>query len=184
MSGLPELLLAAHGGDQSAVDKIVELTYQELRDLARSRLRRSGNITTLDTTSLVHECYLRISKLERINTQTLPHFYAYAARVMRSIVVDIARQRSADKRNAGGIRVTLNTDLANAGCQDAEDIIRVHEALEELAAVDERLVRIVEMRYFAGLTEAQIAESLGINDRTVRRDWKKARMLLLVALQK
>jgi RNA polymerase sigma factor (TIGR02999 family) len=183
MDGLNELLLAANQGDQVAVGKILEMTYAELRGLAHSRLSRNSRITVLDTTSLVHECYLRLAKLEKLNAQTPAHFYAYAARVMRSIVVDMARQHSADKRNGGALRVTLNTDLVDAAHADEEDILRIHDALEELAAIDPRLIQVVEMRFFAGLTEEQIAQCLGVNHRTVRRDWQKARMLLHVALR-
>jgi RNA polymerase sigma factor (TIGR02999 family) len=183
MDGLSKLLLAANQGDQGAVSKILEITYEQLRGLAHSRLSRGGRITELDTTSLVHECYLRLTNLEQLNAQTPAHFYAYAARVMRSIIVDLARQHSANKRHAGEFRVTLNTDVVNAAGPDEEDIIRINDALEELAAVEPRLVQVIEMRFFAGLTELQIAQCLGVAHRTVRRDWQKARMLLHVALK-
>jgi RNA polymerase sigma factor (TIGR02999 family) len=183
MDGLNELLLAANQGDQAAVGKILEMTYAELRGLAHSRLSRNSKITVLDTTSLVHECYLRLAKLEQLNAQTPAHFYAYAARVMRSIVVDMARQHSTEKRQGGVLRVTLNTDVVDGVHPDEEDILRIHDALEELGAIDPRLIQVVEMRFFAGLTEVQIAQCLGVHLRTVRRDWQKARMLLHVALQ-
>jgi len=183
MGEFDALLVAARQGDRESVDKLLALTYDELRELAHARLRRSGKITVLDTTALVHECYLRISALEKLDTDSQAHFFGYAAHVMRSIVVDIVRKRSAERRQGNGPDVTLNTEVPDPACSAEADIVRVHEALEELSLIDERLVRVVEMRYFAGLTEAQIAQSLGVTERTVRRDWQKARLLLHVALR-
>ena len=108
---------------------------------------------------------------------------AYAARVMRSVVVDFARQGSARRRGGQDVHIALETDAANLPAGEAE-IIRVHEALEELATFSERLVRVVEMRYFGGMSEAEIAEALGLTERTVRRDWEKARILLASALKR
>lgn len=183
MSQLDELLLAARQGDRSSVDKLLALTYDDLHELARSRLRRSAKITVLDTTALVHECYLRLSRLQKLDAESQSHFFGYAAHVMRSIVVDLVRKRAADRRQGSGQEVTLNTDVADPAQSEQADILRVHEALEELALIDARLVQVVEMRYFVGLTEAQIALALGVTERTVRRDWQKARLLLHVALR-
>jgi RNA polymerase sigma factor (TIGR02999 family) len=164
-------------------DELFRLMYQDLRRLASSRLRRSENITMLDTTALVHESYLRFQHQTGLDGLSQGQFLAYAARVMRFVVIDFVRQRHAERRGGDHLHVTLNTDLAESIAVKDDDVIRIHEAIEELARVDDRLARIVEMRCFAGLDELAIAEALGITDRTVRRDWQKARLLLKAVLQ-
>jgi RNA polymerase sigma factor (TIGR02999 family) len=183
MSDLTSLLEAARLGDGAALDQLCSVMYRELRGLAHSRLRRSQKITLLDTTSLVHESYLRLSKLGRLNVTDRSHFLAYAARVMRSIVVDFVRQRRAEQRGGEELHITLNTDIAESVHIDADQVIRINDALEDLGRLNVRLVKVVEMRYFAGMTEPEIAECLNVTERTVRRDWEKARMLLQLALQ-
>ncbi|MBQ0931429.1 sigma-70 family RNA polymerase sigma factor [Ideonella sp. 4Y16] len=157
--------------------------YQDLRRLARARLRRSEGVTLLDTTSLVHESWLR---LRRLDAADLPggegQFLAYASRVMRLVVIDFVRQRRAERRGGDQLHVTLSTEVADAVAVSDEQVLGIHEALEALAQVDPRLVRIVEMRCFGGLDEQTIAQSLGVTDRTVRRDWQKARLLLKAQL--
>ena len=155
--------------------------YEDLRRLAHARLKRNEPITLLDTTSLVHETFLRVLKSSRIELSERPRFLAYAARVMRSIIVDFIRQRHAERRG-GGVRVPLES-AADSVPSAEDEVLRVNEALDELAKVDERLVKIVEMRYFGGFTEEDIALALGVNERTVRRDWQKARLVLSLALQ-
>ena len=137
----------------------------------------------LDTTSLVHESYVRFVKAGRGAELNQSQFLAYASHAMRSVIVDLVRRRRAERRGGGEIHIEL--DRADAGQPDPgeDDILRVNEALDELAKVDSRLTQVVEMRYFAGLEEREIAAALAITERTVRRDWKKARMLLSVALQ-
>ena len=158
------------------------LLYQDLRRLAHARLQRNEPITLLDTTSLVHETFLRVLKSGRVEVSERPRFLAYAAQVMRSVIVDFVRQRHAERRGGNDPHVSL--DSAAETVASAEDeVLRVSEALDELAKVDERLVKIVEMRYFGGFTEEDIALALGVNERTVRRDWQKARLLLSLALQ-
>jgi RNA polymerase sigma factor (TIGR02999 family) len=152
-------------------------TYRQLRVLARSRLRHGGRETLLDTTALVHEAYLRIAGVE-MGSDEQRSFLAYASRTMRSVIVDFARKRQAECRGGDACIVTLTGALAERQPAAADAIVRVHEALEELAHVDVRLAQVVEMRYFAGLVEAQIAQALGVSERTVRRDWEKARLLL------
>jgi RNA polymerase sigma factor (TIGR02999 family) len=171
------------GAGDPALAQIFELTYRELRDLAHRRLRRASPITVLDTTALVHECYLRLVRLGRLHARDHSHFLAYAARVMRSIVVDTIRSRLAQRRGGGDLHVTLGTDIADGAAANEQQVLRVDEALQELARLDERLVKVVEMRYFAGLTPEEIATTLGVTSRTVRRDWEKARLLLFAALQ-
>ncbi len=183
MGELTQLLQALRDGDGGAVDQVFALTYRELHDLAHKRIKRSSPVTVLDTTSLVHECYLRLVRLGQLHTKDRAHFLAYSARVMRSIVVDLMRQRLAQRRGGHELRVTLATDVPDAASYDEHQVLRVNEALEELAQFDARLVEVVEMKYFAGLSVPEIAEALGVNARTVTRDWEKARMLLFNALQ-
>ncbi|HSI51976.1 MAG TPA: ECF-type sigma factor [Ideonella sp.] len=165
-------------------DALFQQLYQDLRRLARARLRRSEDITLLDTTALVHESYLRMQQQEDAALAELPpgQFLAYASRSMRFVVIDFVRQRHAERRGGGQFQVTLNTEIGDSLAVDDTEVLRIHEALEELAQVDERLARIVDMRCFGGLDEATIAEALGITDRTVRRDWQKARLMLKAAL--
>jgi RNA polymerase sigma factor (TIGR02999 family) len=183
MGDLTTLLDAARLGDDAALDQLCSVMYRELRELAHARLKRSEQITLLDTTSLVHEAYLRLTKVGRLDVSGRAHFLAYAARVMRSIIVDFVRQRRADRRGGEQLHVTLNTDIAESAHAEIDQVIRVNDALLDLEQVDGRLVRVVEMRYFAGMSEQEIAECLGVTERTVRRDWEKARALLSAALQ-
>jgi RNA polymerase sigma factor (TIGR02999 family) len=169
-------------GGSGATPDLFALLYQDLRRLAHARLQRNEPITLLDTTSLVHETFLRVLKSGRVEVSERPRFLAYAAQVMRSVIVDFVRQRHAERRGGNDPHVSL--DSAAETVASAEDeVLRVSEALDELAKVDERLVKIVEMRYFGGFTEEDIALALGVNERTVRRDWQKARLLLSLALQ-
>ncbi len=169
-------------GGNEAAQELFSLLYNDLRRLAHARLQRNEPITLLDTTSLVHETFLRVLKSGRVEVSERPRFLAYAAQVMRSVIVDFVRQRHAERRGGNDPRVPL--DAAADVVPSAEDeVLRVSEALDELAKVDGRLVKIVEMRYFGGFTEEDIALALGVNERTVRRDWQKARLLLSLALQ-
>jgi len=183
MEDLAALLQAMREGEDGAVDQVFALTYRELRELAHQRIRRGTPVTVLDTTSLVHECYLRLVRLGQIQVRDRAHFLAYAARVMRSIVVDMVRERLAQRRGGDELHVTLGTDVPDASSMSEQQVIRVDEALEALAQLDERLVKVVEMKYFAGLTMDEIADALGVTPRTISRDWEKARLLLFAALQ-
>jgi RNA polymerase sigma factor (TIGR02999 family) len=158
------------------------LLYRDLKRLAHARLQRNEPITLLDTTSLVHETYLRVLKSGRLGVAERPRFLAYAAQVMRSVIVDFVRQRHAERRGGDDPRLPLDA-AAEAVASQEEEVLRVSEALDELAKVDERLAKLVEMRYFGGFTEEHIALALGVHVRTVRRDWQKARLLLALALQ-
>src|SRR5215831_18405542 len=178
MGELTELLAAARSGRAAVVDRIVAMTYRELHGIAHQRLRYAPRVTMLDTTALVHECYLRLVKLGELNTADRAHFLAYAARVMRSIIVDIAREQLTARRGGDAKHVTLVTDVS-ADSPDGElEVVRVNDALEEIGQLDGRLVQVVEMKYFAGMTHEEIALALDVNERTVRRDWEKARVLL------
>lgn len=155
--------------------------YRELRTLARARLRNGGRGTLLDTTALVHETYLRMAGAAMASAEKRSYF-VYASRTMRSVIVDFVRKRQAERRGGDALIVTLTGTAPERQPAAADDILRVHEALEELAGIDTRLAQVVEMRYFAGLAETEIALALGTSERTVRRDWEKARMLLSKAL--
>jgi RNA polymerase sigma factor (TIGR02999 family) len=170
-------------GDANPMDQLFASTYQELRKLARVRLRGGGRNTVLDTTSLVHESYLRLAAAGRLRVEDRTHFLRYAGCVMRSVIVDFVRQRQSGRRGGAAERITLTT-RAGAGVKAGErQILRVHDAISELERHDARMAQVVEMRYFGGLTETEIAQALEVTDRTVRRDWEKARLWLSNALK-
>jgi RNA polymerase sigma factor (TIGR02999 family) len=164
-------------GARSTLAECLPVFYDEMRRLARSRLA-GGHYTLLDTTGLVHESFLRLQRVKNIDVNDTQHFLAYAASTMRSVVVDYVRQRSAERRGGAAVHEPLDTQHAHLPGASDEEILEVNDALEALAAVDERLVRVVEMRYFGGMTDAEIGQALGVTDRTVRRDWDRARLLL------
>lgn len=184
MGQVTSLLSAIGQGERDALGELYALLYPELHRLAHARVRRSGDMTLLDTTSLVHESYLRFEKSGALVIGDRAQFMAYAAQVMRSVVVDVVRRRQSERR--GGDLIHVEFDEANvASPPDPRDseVLRVHESLEELAAIDARLVKVVEMRYFSGMTEIEIAEVLGLTVRTVARDWEKARLFLHACLR-
>lgn len=165
------------------VEQAFGQAYPELRRLARARLRSGGRNTVLDTTALVHETYLKLSRTAGISFPDRPRFLMYAGRAMRSIIVDMVRQRRTERAGGDVAMLTLTGDLVDALPAQETHILRVHEALEEMAQVDERMARVVEMRYFGGMTDLEIGEALGVTDRTVRRDWEQARLFLADALR-
>ena len=165
------------------VEQAFGAAYQELRRLARARLRGGGRNTVLDTTALVHETYLKLSRNAGISFPDRPRFLVYAGRAMRSIIVDMVRQRRSERAGGNVALLTLTGDLVDALPAEEAHILRVHEALQEMAQVDERMARVVEMRYFGGMTDLEIGEALGVTDRTVRRDWEQARLFLAEALR-
>ena len=181
---LTDFLRRAQDGDEAAMRVVFDATYPELRAQARARLRRGPRNTLLDTTSLVHEAFLRFANSGRLQLSDRQHFLRYSSHVMRSVIVDFVRETLADRRGGGAEHVTLNSEIHDGALSNEAEILAVHEALQELAKVDARLVQVVEMRYFAGMTEPEIAAAMGINERTVRRHWQKARLLLADALKK
>ena len=182
MSELTQLLADARAGDAKAASRAFSLLYQDLKRLARARLRQHQSMTLLDTTSLVHEVYLKLAQKDGLPVADRHHFFAYAAQVMRSVIVDLARARHAERRGGHAEHVELSTDLAASTPAPESEVLRVHEALENLAQADEALARVVEMRYFGGMSEVEVAAALGSSERTVRRQWQKARLLLSLEL--
>jgi RNA polymerase sigma factor (TIGR02999 family) len=175
-------LLHAHGrGESGAFDRVVPLLYQDLRRAARLQLRRLRVGDTLDTTGLVHEAYLRLVDQTRATFHDRGHFLAASAMAMRHILIDHARSRQRDKRGGGRAPDTLDDQTPGIHA-DADRLLDIDRALERLAAVDPRLVRIVECRFFAGLSEEETAQAVGVSLRTAQRDWLKARALLRQAL--
>jgi len=161
----------------------IEALYDDLRRLARSELRRHQTITFLDATSLVHESYLRLVGNGQLRHDQRGEFMAYMARVMRSVIVDFVRAKAADKRGGQQAHVPLDTELSELLPAADAEVLHVHEALKVLAAADPRMGDIVEMHYFGGMTEPEIDAVLKVSERTVRREWEKARLLLAVALK-
>jgi RNA polymerase sigma factor (TIGR02999 family) len=184
MSDATTLIQRLRENDRGAVDELFKIFYADLRRLARARLAASGRHTLLDTSFLVHEAYLRFQRVGQLEINDRQHFLAYASTALRSVVVDFVRRRAADQRGGDVAHVTLNTEVAQSLGVPDEEVLDVHEALDKLAEIDARLVQVVEMRYFAGLTELEIAEALGVSDRTVRRDWERARLMLAEILKK
>jgi RNA polymerase sigma factor (TIGR02999 family) len=178
---LSTLLTASRRGDSAAFSQAFEAAYAELRRLARRQLRRLRPGQTLTTTSLVHEAFVKLVQ-GRVETQDRAHFFALAARAMRQILVDYARQRSSLKRGGDRTPVIFDGD-AIAVETVAEEMVGIDRALARLEVLDERLARIVEWRFFGGMTEDEVAEALGVTARTVRRDWQKARAFLYRELQ-
>ena len=182
-SDITALLAAARAGDEAAAGAAFSALYQDLRRLARSRLRQHQTLTLLDTTSLVHESYLKLLGVGAAVAEDRRHFFAYAAHVMRSVIVDFARARQAERRGGAAEHVALDTGVSADLLAPETDVLRVHEALEAVSQADPRAAQVVEMRYFGGLSEAEIADALNLSERTVRRAWEKARLLLMAALE-
>ena len=179
------LLDAARDGDRGALDRVLSTLYQELHGMARRQLAGQQHGHTLDATALVHEAYLKLVGRGSGSAQfdDRAHFFAYAASAMRSVIVDYARQRLAQKRGGDLHRVTELPENLEGGLSLDEDMLGLDTALNRLTGVDPRLTQVVELRYFAGLSELEIAALLQRSERSVRRDWQKARMFLLASLQ-
>jgi len=177
------LIQRAHDGDEAARERLFAVAYEDLRSQARRQLRDGGRNTLLNTTVLLHESFLRFQRAGKLAGAERGHFFAYAARVMRSVIVDFARQRQAERRGGDAVHVSLDARLAEDLRAGEDEVIQINDAIEALQSEDPRLVQVVEMRYFAGMTEQEIAAVLGVTDRTVRRDWEKARLLLAAMLR-
>jgi RNA polymerase sigma-70 factor, ECF subfamily len=172
------LLLAWSGGDQAAFDQLMPLVHDELRRVARRQMGRERRNHTLQATALVSEAYLRLINVKRVRWQNRAHFYAMSGRVMRQILVDSARARGYQKRGGGARRVTFNEALV-VSKEPAQDLVALDDALQALAAIDPRKSRVVEMRFFGGLSVEETAEALHVSSDTVRRDWRLSKVWLL-----
>ncbi|MGY0557443.1 ECF-type sigma factor [Lysobacter sp. A421] len=176
------MLDAARGGDRAALDQVLATLYHQLHAMARRQLAGQRG-QTLDATALVHEAYLKLSSKREATFDDRSHFFAYAASAMRSVVVDYARQRLAKKRGGDLHRVTDLPEDLEGGLRLDDEMLALDIALTRLAAVDARLAKVVELRYFAGLSELEIATLLERSERSIRRDWQKARLFLLASLR-
>lgn len=183
MTQLTVLIARIQAGDRTARDALFAAAYDELHRLARARLRDGGRNTVLDTTSLVHESYLRFVRTGELHAEDRRAFFAYASQVMRSVIINSARDRIAQKRGGDWRPLQLSTELAANIAEGEEGILKVHEALEVLEKADPRLAQVAQMRYFGGYSEQEIAETLDVTERTVQRDWEKARLILAAALR-
>jgi len=173
-----DLLLAWGAGDRAALDTLLPIVYGELRRQAARALRREGGAHSLQATALVHEAYFRLVEQDRVQWQNRAQFFGVAAQILRRILIDHARARRAAKRGGGAVRLTLeelNTPHEGDRVGDALDILALHDALERLGKLDPAQVRLVELRYFAGLTIEETAAALGLSPATVKREWAVAR---------
>jgi RNA polymerase sigma factor (TIGR02999 family) len=177
-----QLLMAWREGDAGAFDKLMPMVYDELRRLAHRYMRRVPAGQTLQTTALVHEAYLRLAGHGEVDWQSRVHFFAVCAQVMRGLLVDRARSRYAIKRGGGLQQVELN-DAALQGPSQDEQLLILDDALERLSAIDPRKTRIVEMRYFGGMSVEETAQALNLSPITIKREWSKARAWLYREMQ-
>jgi RNA polymerase sigma factor (TIGR02999 family) len=174
-------LIEWRNGNQAAIEKILPVVYEELRRTARRNLRRENSDISIQTIELINEAYLKLVDQRESDWQNRAHFFAVAARVMRNVLVDRARARQFAKRGGGARKVSTDEILIASPERDV-NVIDLHEALTTLSELDERKSRIVELRYFAGLSVEETAEVLGISGITVKREWLKAKAWLYQAL--
>jgi RNA polymerase sigma factor (TIGR02999 family) len=178
-----QLLRAWSEGDESALDRLLPLVEGELRRLARGYMARERGAHTLQPTALVNEAYLRLIDARQVQWQDRAHFIGLAARLMRRVLVDHARSRGYQKRGAGAARVTLTEGLAAAPEQPAVDLVALDRALERLAHDDPRKAKVIELRFFGGLTVEETAEVLHLSEDTIKRDWRIGKLWLLRSLE-
>jgi len=169
-------------GDQGALDKLIPLIYDKLHSLAHAQMAREKSGHILQTTALVNEAYLRLVQINRLDWKDRAHFFAMSATVMRRILVEFARARGSQKRGAESLEADFDGVLAFSPCRDA-DLIALDDALEKLAVVDPRAARVVDMRYFGGLSVQETAEVLKVSENTAKRDWTTAKLWLLRELK-
>lgn len=181
MSDVTEALrrIEAPGHD---LEQAFSACYPELKKIARARLRGSGLQGEMQTTALVHDSYLRLAGRKDLAFPDRIQFFAYASRVLRSIVIDLVREQRAQRRGGDADIVTLDTAIGE-GLAPTTDLEQVNTALEDLSRIDPGLARLVEMRFFGGMSEDEVAEALGVSKRTVSREWQKARALLLTLFE-
>ncbi|MEO1527400.1 MAG: sigma-70 family RNA polymerase sigma factor [Planctomycetota bacterium] len=174
-----EILLAMGDNDPGAAERLMPRVYEELKRIAEGAMRRERKDHTLQPTALVNEAFLRLVDATRIEWQGRAHFFAVAAKMMRRILVSHARGRSAQKRGGDGNRIPIHNEMAVVHSTTDVDVLELDALLDQLAELNERHARVIELRFFAGLTIEEVAESLGISDWTVKNDWRVARAWLL-----
>ena len=172
------ILQSLRHGDEAGLERILPIVYGELQNIARRQMAKEKAGHTLQPTALVHEAYLRLVNASAVPWENRAHFFAVAARAMRQVLVDHARRRDAHKRGGDQQRVSLSEDMAAEWAQSDFDLLDLHEALEKLSVVDAQLGRLVELRFFGGLTLDETAAVLGISRRKVAKDWSFARVWL------
>jgi RNA polymerase sigma factor (TIGR02999 family) len=172
-----QLLMAWNDGDQSALERLIPLVHAELHRIARRYMRNERAGHTLQTSALINEAYLRLIDAQQVHWQNRAHFFGIAAQLMRRVLVDFARSRGYKKRGGGALQVSLDETMVITK-ERGEDLVALDEALSALSELDERKGRVVEMRFFGGLSEKEIAEALAVSQETVRRDWRLAKSWL------
>lgn len=180
-STITHLLRDYADGDRAALDRLMPLLYADLKRLAQRQLRGERHRITLDTDALVHEAYFKLVDADKARPVDRSHFLGLCGRAMRQVMVDRARRRGAARRGGNARPVTLDEALIG-GATQIDEVLAIDRALEQLGRHDPRLVRVVECRFFAGLTDDETAVALGVTARTVQRDWRRARAWLLLAL--
>jgi RNA polymerase sigma-70 factor, ECF subfamily len=181
-SEITELLLCWSNGDRAALERLIPLVERELHRLAHHYMRREHEGHTLQTTALINETFLRLVDQNRVKWQNRAHFYAIAAQIMRRVLLNYARDRKRNKRGGGAYKVSLS-DVELMCEEDSADLLALNEALERLAAIDERKSRVVELKYFGGLSVKETAEVLNVSPVTIARDWDMAKAWLARELQ-
>ncbi len=174
---ISSLIISTESGDRSAADTLFASLYSELHRLAKSQLARNGPSVTLSATTLLHEAYLNIAGREAAKFPDEGRFMAYAAKVMRGLIIDYARSRQALKRG-GGFEITTLGDAVADSVADESELVRISTALDSLASVDASLAEVVDLKFFCGFSFAEIAAMRGVSERTVQRRWEKARIYL------
>jgi RNA polymerase sigma factor (TIGR02999 family) len=179
---ITQALAELSAGEEDGLKRLYEVSYPELKRLAHSRLYAANMGAAMSTQSLLHESFMHLAKQNELHLPDRKRFFAYASKVMHHIILDSIREANAQRRGSGEAPVTLSTDLAGV-CEDANDTEAVSNAMKDLERIDPALARLVEMKFFGGLTELEIAQALGVSERTVRREWDKARAALVVLLE-
>lgn len=178
-----QLLMEWRNGDRQALDALIPIVYDELRAIARRYMNRERSGHTLQTAALINEAWLRLVDKQDIAWQNRTHFFAISARIMRNLLVDHARARQMEKRGGGAVQVSLNEAIAGSEPEMTVDMLSLDEALTRLAEFDERKARIVELRFFGGLSADETAEALDLSEITIKREWLKAKAWLFRELR-
>lgn len=182
MTNRPDVTVLAHKGDENALNELLPIVYDELRRVASNQLRNERSDHTLQATALVHEAYLRLLEQKEVDWQNRVHFFSIAAEMMRRILVNYAIQRNAKKRGDGAAKIELDEAIGFSKEREL-DLVILDETLNELAKLDPAQARIVELRFFAGLTIEETAQALGVSDSTVKREWRSAKAWIMAKMK-